>query len=72
MTTHYIKLCELFDKNKHIDNIHMKTLITNNKPNYFYKIKTGISKVKGGVHVLKQLKYPEIITKEASNILKKL
>lgn len=72
LTTHYIKLCELFDKNKHIDNIHMKTLITNNKPNYFYKIKTGISKVKGGVHVLKQLKYPEIITKEASNILKKL
>ena len=69
LTTHYIKLCELFKKNTNINNIHMKTTIKNNKPQYFYKIKNGISQIKGGVHVLKQLQYPKKITDKAVKIL---
>lgn len=50
----------------------MKTSIINNKPKYYYKIKKGISKIKGGVHVLNQLKYPPKLIEEARNIIKKL
>ncbi len=72
LTTHYIKLCELFKKNTNINNIHMKTMIKNNKPQYFYKIKNGISQIKGGVHVLNQLQYPTKITHTALKILNTL
>ena len=34
------------------------------KPKYSYKIKKGISQIKGGISVLQELSYPkEIITK---------
>ena len=72
LTTHYIKLCELLDKNKNIENIHMKTEIIENKPKYYYKISKNISKIKGGVHVLKQLNYPKNIVESSINILNKI
>ena len=50
----------------------MKSKIVNNKPIYFYKIENGISKIKGGVHVLKQLDYPEVIIKTSRSILEEL
>ena len=70
LTTHYIKLCELMkqDKNK-TENCNMETIINNDNPTYKYKIKKGISKIKGGVCVLKQLLYPEKIIKNTKNIL---
>ena len=50
----------------------MKTTITNNDPNYTYKITNGISKIKGGVCVLKQLNYPKELIDTTSKVLDKL
>ncbi len=72
LTTHYINLCKKLNKVENIENINMKSKIVNNKPIYFYKIENGISKIKGGVHVLKQLGYPEVIIKTSRSILEEL
>lgn len=72
LTTHFIKLCELFQqkKNKRIENYHMSTTIINKyDPIYKYKITKGISKVKGGICVLKQLNYPQHIIENTQNTL---
>ena len=72
LTTHFIKLCQLFKKTDRIENFNMKTLIVNDEPQYTYKIKKGISEIKGGVSVLQNLNYPiEIIdkTKKIMSIL---
>jgi hypothetical protein len=72
LTTHYINLCKKLNNVENIENINMKSTILNNKPKYFYKIQKGISKIKGGVHVLKQLDYPDIIIENARSTLSKL
>ena len=50
----------------------MKTDIINDNPKYHYKIQEGVSKIKGGITVLKEIKYPKEILKNAKNILEKL
>ena len=72
LTTHFIRLCNLLEKHKNIINKSMKTTVVNNDPNYSYKITNGISKIKGGVCVLKQLNYPEEIINTTNKILEKL
>ena len=73
LTTHFIKLCELFQKNKNIANKSMQTKIAkNNLPEYCYKIQKGISNIKGGVSVLKNLHYPDKIINNAIDILETL
>jgi len=73
LTTHYIRLCNLFKKEKTISNKSMKTLFNKNKePVYTYKIIKGISTVKGGVSVLKKLNYPEKIINMTNDILEKI
>lgn len=63
LTTHYYKLCKQLDKNKS-KNYHMDIRKDLNDFHVTYKIKKGISKVKGGIKVLKDLEYPdEIINK---------
>jgi hypothetical protein len=71
LTTHFIKLCNLLNKNKDIENFHMKTnlTLTKNKQNYSYKFLKGISKIKGGLSVLRDLKYPQKIINSAQQIL---
>lgn len=72
LTTHYIRLCKLFNKTK-ILNKSMKTIFNNNKdPIYKYKITKGISNVKGGVSVLKNLNYPKKIINMTNDILEKM
>ena len=44
----------------------------NDTPRYSYKIVKGISKIKGGIMVLRQLHYPEKIIEEANNIIQNL
>ena len=71
ITTHYVKLCELL-KNKEIKNItnkNMDTKIINDIPKYNYKLTNGISSIKGGVSVLKQLNYPSTILNLTKTIL---
>ena len=50
----------------------MKTVTKNGNPIYTYKIVNGISTVKGGVSVLKDLNYPSNIINLTTNILEKL
>ena len=61
LTTHYNKLCKKLKKQN--NNFYMK-VIQNAKGDdfeYTYKIKKGISNVKGALKVLKDLEYPENI-----------
>lgn len=61
LTTHYFKLCKKLSKNKKILNFHMKTIKTNDNFEYTYQLKKGISKIKGGIKVLKDMNYPQEI-----------
>jgi len=59
LTTHYTKLCKKL--NKQNNNLYMKVNNNSKDFEYTYKIKKGISKVKGAMKVLKDLNYPENI-----------
>ena len=58
LTTHYPKLCKKLEKNKRIQNFSMKTEKKNDSFEYTYKLVEGISKIKGGLKVLKDMNYP--------------
>lgn len=65
LTTHFVDICIPLES-ENIKNIHMKTtppLI------YSYKIKKGLSSIRGGVEVLKQLQYPDGIIQYAQEYL---
>jgi hypothetical protein len=82
LTTHYIELCNIMERNtsqskynKKILNCHMETEKNNdiNLTNdfiYKYKLKNGISSIKGGVKVLIDLKYPNEIIDETKELIK--
>jgi hypothetical protein len=58
LTTHFIDVCENL-KDTDIQMKHMKII----KDVYTYKLKNGISYVKGGIKVLEQLNFPASIVK---------
>ena len=72
LTTHYIKLCTLIDKQNNIVNYNMESKIQNNIPKYSYNLVKGISEIKGGVCVLKQLRYPRNIIQLTNKIMRQL
>lgn len=61
ITTHYGNLCTLLNGDENIVNKHMKIIMENNNYDfkYTYKLSSGISQIKGGFKVLKELNYPE-------------
>lgn len=61
LTTHFIKVCEKLENNKNIINCHMTTNKINDKLKYLYVLKEGISRVKGGINILTEMKYPKEI-----------
>ena len=61
LTTHFIKVCKELKKNEDIVNYHMVATKTDTRINYTYKLKPGISTVKGGINVLNDLNYPKEI-----------
>ncbi len=68
LTTHYTKLCKKLAKNTKIQNFNMLTVKKNDNFEYTYKLVEGISKVKGGYKVLKDMNYPkEILSMFSSN-----
>ena len=71
LTTHYIELCELLEKRNAgaITNLHMS--VCANTGSYLYKIANGISTIKGGLKVLRDLDYPSEIVECAKNIIEK-
>jgi len=71
LTTHYIKLCKSLKKNKCITNYHMQIELDGQTIKYKYKLKKGISDLKGGLVVLKDLEYPKEIVDIAVDYLNK-
>jgi hypothetical protein len=69
LTTHYYKLCKKLEKlenennNKTIKNYHLEIKKKDDNFEFTYRLKKGISKIKGGIKVLKDLEYPEEIIK---------
>jgi energy-coupling factor transporter ATP-binding protein EcfA2 len=61
LTTHYNKLCKKLSKQNNNFYMKVKTNTTGDDFEYTYKIKKGISNVKGALKVLKDLEYPETI-----------
>jgi len=61
LTTHFIKVCKKLAKLKSIVNYKMLTQKENNDLIYKYILQEGISDVKGGLIVLKQMNYPKEI-----------
>ena len=69
LTTHYIELCELLEKRNAgaITNLHMSVCADTGA--YLYKIASGISTIKGGLKVLRDLDYPNEIVESAREII---
>lgn len=61
LTTHFIKICKKLEKTKNIINYKMLTEKENNNLIYKYTLTEGISDIKGGLIVLKQMNYPKEI-----------
>ena len=69
LTTHYIELCQLLEKNNSeaIANLHMS--VCPDTGTYLYKVTDGISSIKGGLKVLRELDYPLEIVETAKLII---
>ncbi len=61
LTTHFMKVCKRLEKSKMIINYKMTTERKNDKLIYKYLSTEGISDIKGGIIVLKQMNYPKEI-----------
>jgi DNA mismatch repair ATPase MutS len=61
LTTHFIKVCKKLKVCKNVINMHMNSILHDNNIKYTYLMKKGISKVKGGIHVLHDMNYPKEI-----------
>jgi DNA mismatch repair ATPase MutS len=62
LTTHYTSICKKYKNHKRVQNYKMDVIIDeNDNYTYTYKLKKGISNIKGARRVLKDLNYPEQI-----------
>lgn len=62
LTTHYVSLCRKLKGRSGIENYKMNMLATANELRPTYKLRRGISKIKGGLAILEAMEYPvEII-----------
>jgi len=68
LTTHYISLCNLVNNNKNIINKQMRIDDDRNT----YELIHGISNIRGGIKVLRDLSYSDVIISNAQNVLKDL
>lgn len=68
ITTHYVDLCKKLE-NSYTKNYSMKINKKDSMIEYTYKLKKGISKIKGGIHVLEQLNYPKTIVNSTKDLL---
>lgn len=67
LTTHFMKVCKRLEKTKNITNYKMITKREGDKLTYKYLLAHGISDIKGGIMVLKQMNYPKEIIEETNN-----
>ncbi len=62
LTTHYKQICTYFKKSKYVDNYKMNVHVDEaGLFDYKYKLVKGISDIKGGIRILKDMEYPEEI-----------
>ena len=72
LTTHFLELCKKLSKVPRMHNFHMNIDTQTEKFVYTYKLKKGISNIKGGVKVLKDLDYPVEIIDSTNDVLNNL
>ena len=65
LTTHFVKICKTLKRNNNIRNCHMVASKDENRIYYTYKLKGGISNIKGGINVLLDMNYPKEIIDNA-------
>ncbi len=72
LTTHYISVCKKFRKNDRVRNYKMNVRVSDTgNIEYLYTIKRGVSKIQGGVEILKMMDYPEEILNDIQQANKK-
>lgn len=65
LTTHFSDVCVSLNNHKRVSNVNMKTTRKeDNTLNYSYKLQKGISTIRGGVDILKEMQYPDEILEE--------
>jgi len=66
LTTHYVELCEKIKEYSKINNCYMETIADEENDNitYTYKLLDGISQVKCGIQILKNMEYPSDILED--------
>jgi hypothetical protein len=72
ITTHFLDICNRMEKDKTISNMHMKIDMNCEDFIYTYKLEKGISNIKGGVKVLRDLEYPEYIINETKRMINEI
>ena len=72
LTTHFLDLCKKLSKQKNVKNMQMQVVSKDSDFEYTYKVIGGISRVKGGIKVLRDLGYPQYIIDDSSKIIKTL
>ena len=62
LTTHYLSICKHLNRSSSIQNYKMDVnVLDDGNYEYKYKLKKGISRIKGAIRVLKDLEYPSEI-----------
>jgi len=72
LTTHFLDVCKKLNNNNVFNNCSMKIIEKEDDFEYSYKLINGISQIKGGIKVLKDLEYPNEIISNTKNILDSL
>jgi hypothetical protein len=72
ITTHFLDICNRMENDKTISNMHMKIDMNCEDFIYTYKLEKGISNIKGGVKVLRDLEYPEYIINETKQMINEI
>lgn len=72
ITTHFLDLCQRLSSEPRVKNCHMATKAMGTDIEYTYKLKKGISSIRGGTKVLNDLEYPKEILDGAENVIDKL
>jgi hypothetical protein len=72
ITTHFLELCNKMDETNEVINLKMGSGVVDGEIKHSYKLTEGVSKVKGGIAVLKQLGYPKSVVERSKNVIDSL
>ena len=71
LTTHYVSVCRKFRKSTAVQNYKMCVKVSpDGSIRYLYRLKKGISKIRGGMEILKQMNYPAEILRDIKDSTK--